>query len=470
MPQKNRSFLSPNRDSSINSRNLQNVENLLQRSVHDGGGDFPVSTSAAPWDGRTSSIELRQERSRVVDQLKGINAKAEQENRNLFAHELSEYTTLEQRFSNLTRGISEAETSEQHEAINARSMTDPALPGGGQGIQTRDNGPARLKPTESLAEHYRSRGTLDKAESALSFDGYVRGMAGKGWNGYEAEKRSLSGITDPSGGILIPKALSASIIDLARSKSVVTQAGAQTVPMDAREVTVPRLESDIAVEWKAELAQQSESANTFGSLKLKARTVRAWALLSEEIIEDVDSLEGFISQAVAAAIAAEVDRVALFGSSDTNAEEPTGLFNTPGITILAAPASGTPGWADLVRSQTIIRNANHEPTATITNPLVEEFLALQADTSGQFIRPPVALDGLPRLTTSKVPVADDLSHLVMGDFNRLVIGWRSQIKVKLSEEFAFDRNAVALRVTARVDIGVERANAFHIRQVNTAAA
>ncbi|PQZ91686.1 phage major capsid protein [Arthrobacter sp. MYb227] len=473
---KNISMPAGTRDANANKLVLQNIDNILQRSLSASSGDFPVSTSAEPWDGISTSIELRQERSRCVDSLKEINGKAERENRNLFADELQQYGAMEQRFTNLTRAISEAETSEQRGAITARSMNNAGIPsgdtpvgGGHQRNQTRDNGPARLKPTESLAEVYRSRGTFNKADSALSFDGFVRGMAGKGWSGYEAEKRAFAGISQPDGGILLPEELSTSIIDLARSKSLVTQAGAQTVPMDTREVTVPRLESDMAVEWKAELEKQDDSSNTFGSIKLKARTVRAFALLSEEIIEDVESLEGFVSQAVAQAIAAEIDRVALFGSSATNAEEPTGLFNTPGVTILAAPATGTPGWADLVRSQTIIRNANHEPTATITNPLVEEFLALQADTLGQFIRPPASLDNLPMLTTSKVATTEDKSHIVMGDFGRLIIGWRSQITVKLSEGFAFDRNAIALKVTARVDIGVERANAFHIRQVNTVA-
>lgn len=473
---KNISMPAGTRDANANKLVLQNIDSILQRSLSASSGVFPVSTSAEPWDGISTSIELRQERARCVDSLKEINGKAERENRNLFADELQQYGAMEQRFTNLTRAISEAETSEQRGAITARSVKNADIPGGDNPVgggqqrsQTRDNGPARLKPTESLAEHYRSRGTLDKAESSLSFDGFVRGMAGKGWSGYEAEQRSLSGLTDPSGGILIPKAVSAGIIDLARAKSVVTQAGAQSIPMDAREVTVPRLESDMTVEWMKELDKQTDDSNTFGALKLKARTVRALALLSEEIIEDVDNLEGFISNAVAAAIAAEIDRVALFGSSATNAEEPTGLLNTAGITILPAPATGAPGWADLVRSQTIIRNANHEPTATITNPLVEEFLALQTDTSGQFIRPPASIENMPRLTTSKVATTDDKSHLIMGDFTRLVIGWRSQIRVNLSEEFAYDRNAVALRVTARVDIGVERANAFHIRQVNTAA-
>lgn len=438
---------------------------------------YPADTPR--WDGGGTSVELRQLRSSVVEDMRVLTMGAEAETRNLHPEERSRFAELETRFHGLTRGIADAEDAENADANGARSING-AIPGGNEvvhegnnardSLQSRSAGPARLRANQSIAEHYRSRGQADKEAESLSFDGFVRGMAGKGWNGYELEQRAMSGLTDPSGGILMPTATSNKIIDLARAKSVVTQAGAQSVPMETREVILPRLESDMEVEWMAEMAKQEDSSNTFGSLKLKAKTVRAMALISNEIIEDVDNLEGFISQAVAAAIAAEIDQVALFGSSVTNPEEPTGLLNTPGIVIVPAPATGTPTWADLVRSQTIIRNQNFEPSALITNPLVDQFLSLQTDTSGQFIRPPAAIDGLPRLTSSKVHVLTDKSHTIMGDFGRLVIGWRSQIRVKVSEDFALDRNAVALRVTARVDVGVERAGAFHIRQVNTAEA
>ncbi|WP_409141923.1 phage major capsid protein [Cellulosimicrobium sp. RS] len=420
-----------------------------------------------------TAVQLRQRRAAHLDDMRAATRNAETHNRNLSSGERVTYDAAEQAFRDLTEAIAQTEAAEHREAANARPLVGAGLPGGNVDEHGRthrdDRRVRRLRSSDSLAEHW----GLTRRGRDLSFDRIVRGMTGRGWNGADAEHRAISGLTDSAGGILVPEEVSARIIDLARAASVVTQVGAATVPMDARKVTVPRLESDMTVQWLPELAEQSDSATSFGAMVLEAKTIRALALISDELLEDAEPDE-FIAQAAAAAIAAEIDRAAILGTGAD--EQPRGLYNTPGVQKITTDAAA-PTWADLVRSQAAVRARNYEPNAFLYSPITDADLNLQTGNDGQFLQPPSSLErgrnGSPitRAVSSSVPVdlgdTDDEGLIFTGAWQHLVIGWRSQINVKVAEDYGIDRNATALLIRARVDVGVERAGAFHIRHVKT---
>jgi hypothetical protein len=49
------------------------------------------------------------------------------------------------------------------------------------------------------------------------------------------------------------------------------------------------------------------------------------------------------------------------------------------------------------------------------------------------------------------------------DFSRLLLGVRSEVRVRLGEQFDASRNAAILQVIARIDIAVERTSPRRIR-------
>lgn len=400
-----------------------------------------------------TAVQLRQERAALVEQMRQVVDRAEQQNRNLHGEERQALDGFEARFEDLTARIDAQEESDQREAERARPL---------DGTARGSDRPARLAPGDTLAEHLARRSGGRPDGDSLSLDRLVRGLAGRGWRGAEREQRAVSGLTDAAGGVMLPDTISARLIDLARERSAVVRAGAVTVPMDAREVVVPRMTGDMTVEWLEELAAQTDSGPTFDGVTLKARTVRAWCLLSEEFLEDVDPDlgEGAISQAAARAIAGEMDRVALAGSG--TGEEPKGLVNITGVPTVAA--TGAPAWADLVAGWSAVKGANYTPTGFVLSHAVEAALGLLTGSDGQFQRPPATIDGLSRHTTTTLAATGD-TPVITGEWARLMLGMRSQIKVRFGEQFDAAKNAIVLKVSARMDVAVERATAFAVNEV-----
>src|SRR6185503_2396812 len=68
----------------------------------------------------------------------------------------------------------------------------------------------------------------------------------------ELEQRALLEGVDASGGVLIPEALSSTMIDRLRNIGRVFQAGVPTVPMSADSLALARLTTGAALTWKAE--------------------------------------------------------------------------------------------------------------------------------------------------------------------------------------------------------------------------
>lgn len=413
-----------------------------------------------------NSVELRQARGALAQQMRDITDLAERESRNLFREESTQLDELQEQFRALGLDIEIREAEERRNA-NAGTPLNSGTPA------RRSGDVVRLAPGDSFAAHVRSRGA--GGGDPLSFDRIVRGMARGNWNGADAERRAVSGLSDAVGGVLLEEAVSSEIIDLARAVSVTTQAGAQTIPMDTRKLAVPRLLTDMVPQWLQERADASDSSPSFDALELEAKTLRVYSEISEELLEDTDTSGDFISRIAAAAIGREIDRAALAGSGV--GEQPLGLINQPGINVLAA--AGVAKWTDLVRGQAVVRSHGFQPNAVILDPMSEFDITTAVDTQGQFVQPPAALNGsgingeggLRRIASEAVPInlgaGNNEALLAVADWTKLVIGWRSQIRIKTSP--IPKSNSVALNVTARIDVGIERAGAFYLRRVKPSA-
>lgn len=421
-----------------------------------------LSASGGVLGADKNSVQLRQERARVVEQMRSITETAERENRNLYREEREQYDRGETQFRRLTTEIDQREELERRNAAGGVAIDASGHSGFTPNVRSSRGGEVvRLSKNDSFEQYQRSRGMQSEG---LSFDRLVRGMARGNWRGSDRERRAISGLTDAAGGVLLDDEVSAKIIDLSRAASVTMQAGAQTIPMDNSKLIVPRLLTDMKPEWLKQLAESQDAAPTFDALELEAKTVRVYAEISEELLEDADVAEGFISSIAAAAIAQEIDRVALAGSGAD--EEPLGLMSQEGVTI--APATGVAKWGDLVRSQAALRSRNFEPTAALLAPQSEADMSLAvASEGGQFIQPPASIESLPRVVSAAVPTGlgagDDSALFAVGDWSKLIIGMRSQIRIQTTP--LPKKYGVGLVVAARVDVGIERAGAFDLRLV-----
>jgi HK97 family phage major capsid protein len=318
-----------------------------------------------------------------------------------------------------------------------------------------------------MADYVRARGLVREDEEQLSFGRYVRGMVTGDWRGADAERRALVEGTASAGGHLVPTPLSARIIDKARNQTRVMQAGAQIVPMESQTLKLARVVGDPTAAWHTELATISASDMTFDAVTLSAKALASRVLISRELMEDADNVDDEVEKAFAAQFGLTVDLAALYGSG--TAPEPRGLKNVTEVTKTSLGANGAaPTYDALIDSVFRVRGSNHEPTAQIMANRTAQTFAKAKDTTGQYLTPPAALDGIQRLTTVQVPTnltvgsSSLTSDVFTGDWSELLIGVRTRLEISVLRERSADVGAYELLAWWRGDIAVARPAAFDI--------
>ena len=328
-----------------------------------------------------------------------------------------------------------------------------------RGFRDMDGKPvAMLAHGESLADwNGRQYGqTQDTPRLGEVVRSLITGSWDAGFDTYQA----LSQGQDSTGGFYLAPQISDTFIDLARAESVVTQAGAQTFSMNAPEQHLVRVLTDPTVAWTGENNTLTESDPTFGRLTLRARKMGVYVKMSRELVEDAPNAAQQIERLLTIAASQELDRVALLGDAD--GEEPTGLFNYPGVTDNAI--GGAVDFDDMLDTLAALEGRNVTPTAVIYSPLVKSYLAkLKVNSeANHYAMAPADIAAISRYTTTKLAN----TQAIMGDFRELLIGVRSEVRIETTSLAAgsgtgpFERDQIWVKLTWRGDVQPMRANHF----------
>ena len=271
----------------------------------------------------------------------------------------------------------------------------------------------------------------------------------------------------PSGGFLVPEELSAQVIDLARRKARVIQAGAQTLEMSEGTVHIGRIAGDPTASWKKEGAPGTFSSGSYERLTFVAKTLVAMTEASVELVEDSSLIVGTVEDQLSAALALELDRVALRGSGVD--PEPLGIRNADDVTIDPLSASPT-NYDFLSEAVETIQTNNGEPSALLYSARTSGKLDRLKDTTNQPLQPPPSIADIRKLVTNQIP--DNLggganeSEAYIGDWSQLLIGMRTNFKLEAtrvgeaSSGSAFKDMKVLIRAYLRADVGVAQPKHF----------
>ncbi len=330
-----------------------------------------------------------------------------------------------------------------------------------------DNGFVPQRDDEAFALRSEQRMTSwAKARGAEGYDGlslgrYLRSMAIGAKT--DTERRALSEGTDSSGGFTVPTILSSELIDALRAASVVQAAGAQTVPLTSDTQSIAKVSADPTPAFRNEAAAVAESDPTFSSVTFTPRSLMVMVKCSRELLDDSLNIGSALPNMITAAMAAEMDRVALEGTGV--APQPTGLRLQSGIGNTALNGA-LASYALLLGAQTGILTANGGPVnAIIAHPRDAGTLAGLTDTTGQPLNVPPAIAGVPMLTTSSIQVdagsGNDESNIYVGNFTNLMIGVRNEVRVEVLRERFADTHQYAFVAHMRFDITVSQAASFH---------
>jgi HK97 family phage major capsid protein len=313
---------------------------------------------------------------------------------------------------------------------------------------------ALLAPNESVRDYMQSKGMVERNGplDGLSVGAYLRAMVVGAKT--EQEKRALSEGSDGAGGYTVPDILFPQIVDNLRSAQVCVKAGAKTLVLESDQNRIATLLTDPVAAWRAENAPVAESDPTFGAIDLKPETLAVFCKVSVELLEDSVNIERMLQSAFTGALAVELDRVALRGNGVSN--EPLGLT---GLGINHQPALGPfSDYDPLVDGQALTWAANEQVTsAVIMSPVnYATLVKLREVPTGQYLRRPSSLENVPFLQTTGMD--DDTA--ILGNFARLIIGIRTQIKIIILRELFMGNMQYAYMAYLRADVGVENAGSF----------
>jgi HK97 family phage major capsid protein len=293
-------------------------------------------------------------------------------------------------------------------------------------------------------------------------------------------------MTTSSGSAVVPTVWASSIIDRARNLSQVLSAGAQLVPMEANQVKIGRLTVDPTAAFRNEGSTVTASDPTFDNVTLTAKTLSALVIGSIEWFQDSPNVDQVVQEAIAKAIATELDLVALFGGLTTGAEvgatglnrtfanppNPTGvlsgLLTQAASSVLGGGANGTTQTAasfwneviDVCLQPTLFNEASN---AVIWSPSAAKWYAKVYESTNQPLNRPPVLDQFRFLTSAQIPSAmtqgtstTNQTDIFAGDWSQLIIGQRLGFTVQTLVERYAELGQIGIVAHWRGDIGLAR--------------
>jgi HK97 family phage major capsid protein len=187
---------------------------------------------------------------------------------------------------------------------------------------------------------------------------------------------------------------------------------------------------------------------------------------SRELLEDSLNMETVLPNLLTTALAQEMDRVALLGSG--SAPEPRGVANFTGLTSNAFSGGALSSYAPLIQARTALREVDSDVTAYIMTPRDDGTLAGLVDGQSQPLLVPPAIRDIPLLVTSKMPTnlgaasPPSGSQIIAGDWARLLIGIRSEIRVEVLKELFAGNHQFGFVAWMRADVAAEHEAAFTV--------
>ncbi len=402
-------------------------------------------------------LQLREEKSALQAKARALLEGITDETPETEARQLeSDFDALTARADKLGENIARLERSEAAVDLSKR----PTYAAGSNPAEARI-----LTAGQSFEERAIARGA-DRF-GGLDAGGYLRAALTGAQN--EVERRALSVGTNSAGGFTVPTILSAQLIDGLRAASVVQAAGAQFIPMPSANLNVAKVLTDPAAGFRLEEAAIAVADPTFGLVSLVPKSLAVLVKVSRELLADSVNLASELPALIARAMAAKMDEACLIGTGADG--QPTGLVNISGIGSASLSADLT-SYAPLVAARTAILSANAgAPTAIVMHPREAGTLAGLTATDNQPLLAPAAIQSIPMLTTTALPIdggaGSDEGVIVVGDFTKLLVGVREELSIQVLTERYADTGQAAFLAHMRFDVAATHAAAFHVTDAIT---
>ena len=448
--------------SAVSTVSTQKEDNIVQERKTSASSDAS-STPSSSKDQMTTSKEALEVRSETVDTQKVIKAERSR---------IQEIQTVAEKYNLQDLGetyIKEERTVDEFNKAVLREWKPEAL---APKADATDIGLVE-KEVRSYsflrALNYLANPNDAAAREAASFEIEVSDAAaakrGKASAGItipnDVLRRDLATTPNTAGGDLVDTVLdSANFIDLLRNASALGQAGARILTGLSGNLAIPKQTGSATAYWVAESGSPTESQQTVGQVSMVPRTVGAYTDISRKlIIQSSIDVENMVRQDLAAVLALEIDRAALYGSGV--ASQPLGLHNVAGIGAQAFAGGSDPTFAEAVGMETDVATANAllGNLSYLTNATCRGNMKVKAKDSGSGLflwAGDNTVNGYNAYVSNQVEAGD----VWFGNWSDLIMGYWSGLDLMADPYTHSTSGTIRIRVLQDCDVAVRHAGSF----------
>lgn len=413
--------------------------------------------------------KLRSERAQLNASLQTL-AQKEAGGTSLSAEELQQFTSLETQINDLTAKISRAEAAERLNAAAAVPVNESARgiagPPANAHITVTDNAPPGAQVAQVARLLAAAQGNQQHAAQLAQDGGYGQDIV-----------QTLSTTTPGAGGVLIPTAMAASVIEALRPRSVVRSMGAVSLPLNNGNMTLPRIKDSTVVGYIGADTDLPATDMTFDDLKLQAKKLGALVPIANDLLafSGVNPrVDGIVANDLLSSTGLAED--VTFIRSAGSAILPKGLrFWAIPANVVDAPVNPDLQAIDLFLGGLMLRleaaNASMANCGWLMHPRTIRWLQSLRDGNGNKAYPEIdqgQLKGYRFALSTQIPVnlgaSADESEIYFVDFADCYIGETGQLAIAYSTEAAykdaggnmvsaFQRDQTLIRVIAHNDFG-----------------
>lgn len=433
---------------------------------------------------KEKASELRNQRTKLLNEARELVERVEKENRAMSADEEARHKQVIADTYGLAQRISTIERQLAVEAAGPEPQMRKSDPLPHEDPANTRNGKHKYSLLRA-AKCFAERRTFDGIESEVSSE--LAKRTGKSPQGFlmpfrtytpQVESRALD---STAGTGSIPTILESDWIELLRNKMVVKQAGAREILDLVGKFAIPRQNAAATAYWVAESGAPTGSNQTLDQVLFMPHTIGAFTDISRRFFEltILDSGEEFVKEDLTAIIARGVDLAALNGSGASN--QPTGILQNTSITTSNTVSLGTnggaPTWSALVNMQVKVSRGNANglgPFAYVGNADVEGTLATTPKISASPSYPVFLLDEDGKINrrdffqTQQLPnnltkgSGTNLSPIIGGIWNQLIIGYWSAVDILVDPYTGSSSGTVRIVALQDMDIQVRHPEAFAV--------
>lgn len=410
--------------------------------------------------------DLREKRAAKIAEMRTINDKAMNDNRDLDEGERGKFETLEKETRTLEEQIGRAEKLAAYERLEATGEHV-----GGEGEMRRElrnyslsaaiNGAmaGRLTGREAEVHQELSKGREQRAGNGIHLAVPTEILLG--------ETRSQTVGSDPAGGYTVATQLAA-VADRFRPALKVQSMGATVMANLTGFLDLPNLASSGTATWVQENGNATRSAAGFDKVSMGPKTITGEYRLSRRLmLQSGASIEDLLRRDLGFILAQGLDLAAINGSGQN--AEPLGILNTAGVTKETTETDFSDTTANLISALEIDDVTG--TAAFLTNPTVMKAVRKIKDADDHVIPASELFHGQRVEVSTQVPTTigsgGDKSALIYGQWGELVIGYWSAVDILLNPyhpDVASNGGAL-LHAFLDADVAVRHVEAFRYAEI-----